>query len=163
MNRASILAFFLVSLFALVLPAQTYCTGFCLGGPNRAAISAPASISVSAPFGAVHAFYAIRDNTPPGLPAVAAVSVRSFASAPAFPFPLEPGAGLVLLDVTAPAVIDVSPMSDDVVPGVQWTAAALFVPNDPALVGQSIHSQAFLLLTSGAWQLSNCNVCVLVQ
>lgn len=163
MNRASILAFFLVSLFALVLPAQTYCTGFCLGGGGRAAISAQPTISVSAPFGAVHAFFAIRDNTPPGLSAVAAVGVRSFAAATPFAFPLEPAAGLVLLDVTAPAVIDVTPMSDAIVPGVQWDAAPLFVPNDPALVGQSIHSQAFLLLTSGAWQLSNCNVSVLVQ
>ncbi|MFO0451597.1 MAG: hypothetical protein ACK52I_23550 [Pseudomonadota bacterium] len=159
MNRASILAFFLVSLLAFALPAQTYCSGFCTSTAGFAAINAPAVVSVSAPFGAVHNVQAYRALG--GLDAVAAVCARSFQPTAGYWFPLDPAAGLVLLDVTAPAVIDVTPMSPGAVVGVEWLAAPLFVPNDPALVGEGIHSQAFLLLSSGAWQASHCNVSLL--
>lgn len=161
MNRASILAFFLVSLLAFALPAQTYCSGFCIASSNVAAIHAPATLSVSAPFGAVHTAQAYRWNGGPD--AAAAVLARSFAPATAYPFPFEPTAGVVLLDVTAPAVIDASPMIVGAVAGVEWLAVPLAIPNDRALVGQAIHSQAFLLLLSGAWQVSHCNVSLLAS
>lgn len=147
--------------FLSTVTGQTSCYGSCVGTGSLATMQAPASLSVSAPFGATHNAFTIRPLGGPD--AVAAVCARSFGASAPFPFPVDPAAGNVLVDAGAP-LIDLNAMVD-VLPGgpvgVQWGTLPLAVPNDPALVGLTIHSQAALLLTSGAWAMANCAMTLL--
>lgn len=149
------LLFALLTLVASV-PGQSYCSWstfssvYCFGGGFNTLGVFPASPVIGGSLTAE----AIRASGT--LDTVAALICRSLAPATPTPFPLDPAAGNILLDVAAPNVIDVSVMNTGAAPGISWTAPVVWIPNDPGLVGLTVYSQAFLLDTAGAWRASWC-------
>lgn len=157
-----IVSLLLPLLLVAAATAQTFCAPFttvCFAS-GRATVMASHTLSLSQPFGAVHAPRFIRDPFGPATVA-GGIYVRSWAqaSAPsAFPFD---SSLLLLLDTSSGVVIDMDYMFDPGShPGVEWAGEPVLVPQ--GLDGLTILTQGFLIDAAGNWQATNAHQCALV-